>query len=225
MQRLRHVALIVDAADPYDRKIITGVGAYVKEVGNWSLYVETDPLKKLPDLHRWQGHGIIADFDDAQGGGGRARLGHSRGRRRRRLRLVRSGHRHPLLRQRQREDRPSGRRASDRPRFPPAGLLRLSPHPRQRLVRGPRPGPSSSGPPRRAIECSVYTGRHETARKWRDLQRGLTTWLRSLKTPVGLMGCNDAGARHVLEACRTIGRGCPKTWPSSAWTTTKRSAI
>ena len=64
MSRLRHVAVIVDAADPYDRKIISGVAAYVKESGNWSLYVEVDPLQKLPVLHAWHGHGIIASFDD-----------------------------------------------------------------------------------------------------------------------------------------------------------------
>ena len=46
----RHVALIVDAAKPYDRKIISGVAQYVKEQADWSLYVEEDPLEKLPDL-------------------------------------------------------------------------------------------------------------------------------------------------------------------------------
>ena len=60
----RHVAVIVDAARPYDRKIIGGIAAYMQEVGNWSLYVEEDPLQKLPDLRTWQGHGIIANFDD-----------------------------------------------------------------------------------------------------------------------------------------------------------------
>jgi LacI family transcriptional regulator len=64
MARTRHVALIVDAALPYDRKIISGVALYMKEVGNWSLYVEEDPLQKLPDLHAWRGQGIIASFDD-----------------------------------------------------------------------------------------------------------------------------------------------------------------
>ena len=64
MPRPRHVALIVDAAKPYDRKIIGGIAQYVKECGGWSLYVEEDPLQKLPDLRSWRGHGIIANFDD-----------------------------------------------------------------------------------------------------------------------------------------------------------------
>ena len=63
---VRHVAIIIDASKPYDRKVIRGVGAYAHQPGNWSLYVEEDPLQKLPDLRTWQGHGIIANFDDAR---------------------------------------------------------------------------------------------------------------------------------------------------------------
>ncbi|MFM8414188.1 MAG: hypothetical protein ACKOCX_05630, partial [Planctomycetota bacterium] len=58
------VAVILDAASPYDRLIIGGVAQYVREHDPWSLYVEEDPLQKLPDLRRWHGQGIIANFDD-----------------------------------------------------------------------------------------------------------------------------------------------------------------
>ena len=58
------VAVILDAARPYDRLIISGVSQYVREHAFWRLYVEEDPLQKLPDLKHWQGHGIIANFDD-----------------------------------------------------------------------------------------------------------------------------------------------------------------
>ena len=58
--------------------------------------------------------------------------------------------------------------------------------------------------------CSVYTTRQDTVRKWADLQEELTAWLKSLETPVGLMAANDARARHVLEACRAIGRRVPE---------------
>ena len=66
MQRpavVRHVAIIIDASKPYDRKVIRGVGT-ARQTGNWSLYVEEDPVQKLPDLRAWQGDGIIANFDD-----------------------------------------------------------------------------------------------------------------------------------------------------------------
>lgn len=208
MPRLRHVALIVDAADPYDRKIISGVGAYAKEVGNWSLYVETDPLEKLPDLRKWQGQGIIANFDDRKVaavvrgldipvvgvGGGYGWYDPATG-----IPYFASDN--------EKIARLAAEHLLDR------GFRRLAyyGYPRTRINgwsedrgRAFKQRAAEAG-----IECSVYTSRQETARKWRELQRGLIAWLRSLKTPVGLMGCNDAGARHVLEACRTMGARVP----------------
>jgi LacI family transcriptional regulator len=208
MPRLRHVALIVDAADPYDRKIISGVGAYAKEVGNWSLYVETDPLEKLPDLRKWQGQGIIANFDDRKVastvrgldipvvgvGGGYGWYDPATG-----IPYFASDN--------EKIARLAAEHLLDR------GFRRLAyyGYPRTRINgwsedrgRAFKQRAAEAG-----IECSVHASRQETARKWRELQRGLIAWLRSLKTPVGLMGCNDAGARHVLEACRTIGARVP----------------
>ncbi len=47
-------------------------------------------------------------------------------------------------------------------------------------------------------------------RKWQELQRGLMAWLQALEMPVGLMACNDARARHVLEACHALGVRVPE---------------
>jgi LacI family transcriptional regulator len=52
-------------------------------------------------------------------------------------------------------------------------------------------------------------GRHGNARRWADLQGELTRWLSQLPKPLGLMACNDVRARHVLEACRTLGLRVP----------------
>ena len=65
MPKLRNVALIIDSSQPYDRKIVQGVAAYVREVGHWSIYLEESRHQKIPDLCRWSGDGIIADFDDS----------------------------------------------------------------------------------------------------------------------------------------------------------------
>ena len=40
------VAVILDAARPYDRRIIGGVAKHAREHGRWSLYVEEDPARK-----------------------------------------------------------------------------------------------------------------------------------------------------------------------------------
>ena len=57
-------AVLGNVSRRYDRRVIQGVTAYVRENGGWSLYVEEDPLQKLPKLVEWDGDGIIADFDD-----------------------------------------------------------------------------------------------------------------------------------------------------------------
>ena len=62
MSKQRQVAVIVDTQKAYHRKILRGIGAFVHEVGNWSLYIEEEPLQKLPDLNHWQGDGIILSF-------------------------------------------------------------------------------------------------------------------------------------------------------------------
>jgi LacI family transcriptional regulator len=41
------------------------------------------------------------------------------------------------------------------------------------------------------------------------LQAELAAWLASLPKPVGIMACDDVRARHVLEACRSLGLRVP----------------
>ena len=62
MSKRRNVAVITYLEHAYHRKILRGIGAYMHEVGTWSLYVENQPLQKLPDLGNWQGDGIILAF-------------------------------------------------------------------------------------------------------------------------------------------------------------------
>jgi len=208
-QQPRHVAVIVDAARPYDRKIIGGVAQFVRERGGWSLYVEEDPLQKLPDLRRWRGHGIIANFDD------------------RKVAAAVRGLKTPVvgvgggfgwydpdscIPYYSTDDRAIAQLAAEHLLdrgfrrlafygYPPTRITRWS---AQRAEAFQRFAEQSGSP------CSIYTGRHGTARQWTELQRGLMAWLQSLRTPVGLMACNDVRARHVLEACRTLGLRVPE---------------
>lgn len=210
MSHSRHVALIVDAARPYDRKIISGVARYVKEHGSeWSLYVEEDPLGKLPDLHHWQGDGIVANFDD-----------------RRVAEAVRGlkvpvvgigggyGWYSPALHipYFSTDNAAIARIAVDH--FVERGFRHLAfyGYPRTRINRwseeraeGFRHWAGVAG-----VSCDIYTGRHGTARHWVELQRGLMKWIDTLEKPTGLMAANDVRARHVLEACRAMGLRVPE---------------
>ena len=208
MAKTLQVALICNVSRPYDRRIIAGIARYVREAGNWSLYAEEDPVQKLPDLPTWQGDGIIADFDD------------------RRVAAALRGVTIPVV------GIGGGRGwydpASKTPYFltDNTGIARLAaehllncgfrnfaycgyPATRVNIWSAERGRIFKETIEAAGFPCGVYTGRHSTARRWEDLQGGLSEWLGSLELPLGLMACNDARARHVLEACRRIGARVP----------------
>ncbi|MFT4559386.1 MAG: LacI family transcriptional regulator, partial [Planctomycetaceae bacterium] len=62
----RDVAFILNINKPYDRKVVEGIARYVRTKANWRVYVEDEPMARIPDLRRWKGHGVIADLDDQQ---------------------------------------------------------------------------------------------------------------------------------------------------------------
>jgi LacI family transcriptional regulator len=59
------------------------------------------------------------------------------------------------------------------------------------------------------FNCQVFQGRHTTATHWQDVLSELSRWLRKLPLPIGIMGCYDYRARHVLEACKSLGLRVP----------------
>ncbi len=209
MPRLRHVALIIDAAKPYDRKIIQGVATYVHQRANWSLYVEEDPLHKLPDFKTWGGHGVIANFDARKVAEAVSHL---------KTPVVGVGGGFGWYDPKSRipyflpDNESIARMAFDH--LVNQGFRRLAFYgfQRTRINRWSeeRARVFQQCAQQRGIPCATYSGHHGRARRWRDLQRELAAWLDSLEKPVGLMACNDARARHVLEACRTLGVRVPE---------------
>ena len=57
-----HVALVVETSTSFGRRLLRGLGIYVRENGPWSIYVEQrsiyDPAP--PWLKNWDGNGIIS---------------------------------------------------------------------------------------------------------------------------------------------------------------------
>ena len=202
------VAAILDAARPYDRLIISGVARYARERGTWSLYVEEDPLQKLPDLGRWHGHGIIANFDDRRVA--RAIRGLS-------IPIVGVGGGYgwhdsssgiPYI---YTDNAAIGRLGAEHLLGCGFESLAFYGYPRTATSGWSEERAKAFGTTAKALgrPCRVFTGRHATARRWEDLQCELAGWIASLPKPVGLMACNDVRARHVLEACRSIGLRVP----------------
>lgn len=202
------IAVILDAARPYDRLIIAGVAQFSREQTHWSLYVEEDPLQKLPDLGRWHGQGIIANFDDRRVATAIRGLD---------IPVVGVGGGYGW------HDAASGIPYiyTDNDAIGRLGAEHLLACGFETLAFCGYPRTTTSGWSEeraaafaRACDrvkrpCHTFTGRHGNARRWTDLQGELTRWLAQLPKPLGLMACNDVRARHVLEACRTLGLRVP----------------
>ncbi|MDZ7616028.1 MAG: DNA-binding transcriptional regulator [Patescibacteria group bacterium] len=203
MVKIRRVAVVCNLTRPYDRGIIRGIAHYMHEVGNWSLYAEEDPIQKLPELGFWDGDGLIVDFDDRKVAAALRKVDKP---------VVGIGGGYgwydpssniPYLIT---DNAKIGRMAADHllecglTRFAFCGFART----RVNGWAAERARAFVAQIRRQGHPCSVYTGTQASARRWRDMQQGLVDWLRTLTFPLGLMACNDARARHVLEACRTL---------------------
>jgi LacI family transcriptional regulator len=210
MSRIRQVALIYDAKLPYDVKVMTGVAAYLRAKGNWDVYIEENALKdqQLPDLRRWKGDGIIADFDDPDVAAQVKVAG---------ITTVAFGGGYGW--------------------YDPASAIpyvftnneavaRLAAE--HLLNRGFRSFAFCGYPStpingwceerakafagrieRAEFLCECYRGRHRSSRNWPALRDALAEWLNSLAKPVGLMAATDKRARQVLDVCRFAGLRVP----------------
>lgn len=192
----------------YDRGILRGIVAYVRERRNWSVFVEEVEHQRIPDLHEWKGDGLIVNFDNRDValairgitkpvvglGGGRGWHDEHSG--------------IPYIAT---DDLAIGRMAAEH--LLDRGLQQFAfcgypQTPTNVWVAGRLEGF------RRCLvqagfDCHVFNGRYASAVHWQRVQKELVAWLRELPTPIGLMGCYDYRARHVLEACKAAGLRVP----------------
>ena len=205
----REVALILNINKPYDRKVVAGIARFTRTEGRWTLYVEDEPLAKIPNLRRWQGQGVIADLDDQQV-----------------LKAV-DGIRTPLVNiggavfdDGWKNDAPYvttdnaevARVAADH--FMNQGFtnfgycgVRQTPFNPWSKTRGKVFADVLRA---RGFDCSQFYGRHTDARQWESVQKEICKWLETLPRPIAIFACNDARARHVQEGCRRVGLRIPE---------------
>jgi LacI family transcriptional regulator len=205
---MRRVAVLAMLYQNFDQRVLRGIAAYMRKVGTWSLYVEEELIHKMPDFRRWNGDGIIVNFDDRRAATaamkfGKPVVGYGGG-----LGWYHEGCGIPYL---ETDD---------------AGIARLAAE--HLLERGLKHFAFCGYPPTRmnpwvarraagfigrlaeaGYQCPEFKGHYTTSRHWDKLQQELVAWLRTLPTPVGLMACYDARARHVLEACNKLGLRVP----------------
>lgn len=201
MARIWKVAVILQPWQNFDRGILQGVSAFVRERSNWSVYVEEVEHQRVPDLKVWKGDGIIANFDNrhvadalrgirkpvvAVGGG--------------------AGWHDPAsgIPYVATDDATIGRLAAEH--LLDCGFTHFAycgyPATRTNIWVTQRQRAFAARLAEAGYDCNMFSGRHTTALHWEDVQRELSAWLEKLPLPVGIMGCYDYRARHVLEACR-----------------------
>ena len=204
----KKVAILMLVNKEYDRQMIAGISKFAIENDRWSVYLEDDARAKIPAKGQWRGHGIIADLDDRAIARTVARL---------RIPVVGLGG----FSEKSLVPRNIPYVASDSDVIGRIGADHLL---ACRMTRfafcGVRKNAYNSWSVIRerafvkrlaafGFDCSVYRGRQSTARKWESLQDGLVEWLDNLETPLGLMACDDVRARHIVEACHSLGRRIP----------------
>ncbi|MDP3069987.1 MAG: DNA-binding transcriptional regulator [Opitutaceae bacterium] len=197
---LPQVAVCVDKARNYGRKVLQGIADYAETVGRWSLDVDSDATGSYSAgwLEHWRGDGILAYVES------RATA--------RRLRASRIpvvevfGHHLNLhLPQVGNDDEAIGRAAADHllscrfKHFAFCGYRREPWSERRRL-----------GFERTIARNGFSTARHDSPRRLATLAEGqrnrecLMAWLGTLPKPVAIMACSDRQGVRVLDACRRL---------------------
>ena len=204
----RQVALLMRVNKDYDRQIIAGISQYAAE-SNWSVYLEDEPHERIPKQSQWSGDGIIADLDDEHTGRVLARAN---------VPVVGvGGFSDPAflpfdLPYVATDDVANGRLAAEH--LMNCGLKHFAfcgiPSTHFNSWSRNREASFTGRLQEAGFPCAVYRGRHSSARNWEALQRGLVAWLAKQPTPLGIMACDDPRARHVVEACRRLGRRIPE---------------
>jgi LacI family transcriptional regulator len=205
------VALLIESSRSYGRELLMGIAKYVRIHGPWSIeFEEGDPGEHFPKwFGRWKWDGIIARVStpamaeevrrtgvpvvDLSGSLPEARFPRIRSDestvgRLAAEHLLERGFKNFAFCGFNGTDWSDLRRASFERRVSAAGFT---------CQAFENPGPLSSFS---TSDYEEHGERHE---------RELMAWLQSLPKPCGLMACNDARGRQVLNCCRELGLAVP----------------
>jgi len=208
---VHRIALLFNGSKIYDRGIITGIGNYLSSTrASWDLFLEEDFLCRLKGIERWNGDGIIADFDDPAMGPALADI---------KVPVVAVGGSY--------ED------ARAYPRHIPyvatdnfalielayrhlieAGLTQFAcfslPEADTNRWAQEREKAFHRLLERDGMTAQVYRGLSTSAPLWDTAVEEQIAWLQSLPKPIGIIAVSDARARQLLQACLTAGIAVPE---------------
>jgi len=206
MNRMPHVALIIETSKMYGREILLGIGRYLALHGPWSIFThergqdDADP----PWLARWQGDGIITRSLD--------------------FTLCRRAHKHgiPVVSLRHLFEQPEfptvfpdqrliGERVAEHfitrgfRHFGYCGVAGNKLWERRRFAAFTGVVRANGG------ECAEYkpTYMADAEKNWEREQAAMIAWLQQLLKPTGIMTAHDSQGVQLLDACRRAGIHVP----------------
>ncbi len=208
---VHRIALLFNGSKIYDRGIIAGIGNYLSSTrASWDLFLEEDFLCRLKGIERWQGDGIIADFDDpligealaaskvpvvAVGGSYADARAYPKG-----IPYVATDN-HALM-----------KLAYEH--LIEAGLTRFAcfslPEAQANRWAQEREKAFRRLMQRDGLPVEVYRGLGTSAPLWDSAVEQQIAWLQALPKPIGIIAVTDARARQLLQACLTAGIAVPE---------------
>lgn len=202
---MRHVAVFVDTAGNYGRRLLEGIADYVESHQLWSIFVQPRATGQFDPawLRRWKGHGVLAFVEDR---GALVRL------RRHGIPLVETyGHLKGLKTPSVcNDDQAIGRLAAEHllaRRFESFAFSGYPGEPwSERRFEGFCEALANAG-----CDCSRWNHPRSfrALSDWEKSQRKLANWLGGLRRPLAIMACSDRHAVNVLDACRRVGIAVP----------------
>jgi LacI family transcriptional regulator len=209
--KTHRVALLFNANKIFDREVLAGIAGYLSSTrGSWDLFLEEDFRLRLPGIEKWQGDGIIADFDDPAVA---AALAPSR------IPLVAVGGSYENT-----DDYPSGVPYVATDNFKliklaydhliEAGLRNFAlfslPEAQENRWAQEREKAFRSLMRRDKLEVEIFRGQGTSAQSWDEAVQQQIAWLHSLPKPVGILAVTDARARQLMQACMIAGIAVPE---------------
>ncbi|WP_432718484.1 XylR family transcriptional regulator [Pseudomonas syringae] len=208
---VHRIALLFNGSKIYDRGIISGIGNYLSSTRvSWDLFLEEDFLCRLKGIERWQGDGIIADFDDpligealagiklpvvAVGGSYQDERAYPKG-----IPYVATDN-HALIKAAYEHLIEAGLTRFACFSLPEAQANRWAQEREQAFRRLLQ---------RDGLHAEVYRGLGTSAPLWDSAVEQQIAWLQSLPKPIGIIAVTDARARQLLQACLTAGIAVPE---------------
>lgn len=209
--KTHRVALLFNANKIFDREVIAGIAEYLSSTrSSWDLFLEEDFRLRLPGIEKWQGDGIIADFDDPAVA---AALAESK------IPVVAVGG--------------SYANPADYPRGVPyvatdnfkliklaydhlieAGLRHFAlfslPEAEENRWGQEREKAFTALMQRERFDVEIFRGLATSAQSWDEAVEQQIRWLHSLPKPVGIIAVTDARARQLMQACMLAGIAVPE---------------